>query len=93
MVAVGVGCRSETDAAEDAVDTALCRNDIEKLNEGNLFGKKFGGIEKCCVELRKEMSLETQTMEREIGELEPASGTPEHFGVFERPRESDAKLP
>lgn len=37
MFAINVGCPSETDAAESTSDMLLGRNDIEKLNEENVF--------------------------------------------------------
>lgn len=38
MVLVSVGCRFESNAAETAVDILLWRKDVEKLNDGDLFG-------------------------------------------------------
>lgn len=41
MVEFIVGCQSEADAVDDAVNKVFPRNDLEKLSEGELFEDIF----------------------------------------------------
>lgn len=60
VVAVPVGCASEADAVEDAVDIVLWRNSMEKVIEANSFAISFGEMKECSVKGRRWVSLEIE---------------------------------